>query len=169
MNIFELVSMTLTLPMMIQFISVIFIGVLLVFLVKARKQTKQDIHDIVELRRDLRALTAAALGVGERVLKVERQQISEISEHNFKRNTSNVKSGKELGRNLSNHLSADTDKVVKFSHHNDSPYEHAIHLVQKGADVNDLVTTCGLSQGEADLVNLLHRISDIGTKKTSRT
>ncbi len=161
MNIFESVSTTLTLPIIIQFISLIFLGVLLLFIVKARKQTKQDSHDIVELRRDLRALTAAALGVGEHVLKIERQQNSDLSEHKLKINnkSSKVNPGNKL---ISN-------SVVKFSHHNDSSYEHAIHLVQKGVDVNELVSTCGLSQGEADLVNLLHRISDVGTKKPSRT
>jgi hypothetical protein len=36
-------------------------------------------------------------------------------------------------------------------------YEPAIRLAQKGADVEDLVATCGLARGEAELIALLHR------------
>ncbi len=36
-------------------------------------------------------------------------------------------------------------------------YEQAISLVQQGFDANQLVQTCGLSRGEAELVTSLHR------------
>lgn len=36
-------------------------------------------------------------------------------------------------------------------------YEPAIRLARKGADVDDLVATCGLARGEAELIALLHR------------
>ncbi len=36
-------------------------------------------------------------------------------------------------------------------------YHHAIALVGKGAGVGDLVSTCGLSREEAELVHLLHQ------------
>ncbi len=36
------------------------------------------------------------------------------------------------------------------------PYDHAIALVQHGADANRLVAHFGLSRGEADLVALVH-------------
>jgi len=137
MNISEFVLTTITFPVLMQLMSLFLLGILLSYLIKTRKQRIKDYHDIKELRRDLRALTTAALGVGERVLKVERQQ---------------------KGGNVNN--------VVKFAQNNESSYEQAIHLVQKGADVDDLVNTCGLSKGEADLVNLLHRINDIGEKKS---
>ena len=143
MNIFEFLLAAITFPVMMQMMSLLLLGVLLSYLIKTRKQRIKDYHDISELRRDLRALTTAALGVGERVLKVERKQKNE--------NVNNMNTN---------------NKVSKFAHNNESSYEHAIHLVQKGADVNDLVNSCGLSQGEADLVNLLHRINDIDDKKS---
>jgi hypothetical protein len=36
------------------------------------------------------------------------------------------------------------------------PYDHAIALVQRGADASRLVAHFGLSRGEADLVTLVH-------------
>ena len=36
-------------------------------------------------------------------------------------------------------------------------YEVAVNLVRKGADVDDLVETCGLSHGEAELIAGLYR------------
>ena len=36
-------------------------------------------------------------------------------------------------------------------------YHHAIALVRKGAGVDDLVSTCGLTPNEAELVHLLHQ------------
>ncbi|MFV1984947.1 MAG: hypothetical protein ACC657_15475, partial [Thiohalomonadales bacterium] len=74
MNISEFLLSTITFPVLMQLMSLFLLGVLLSYLIKTRKQRVKDYHDIKELRRDLRALTTAALGVGERVLKVERQQ-----------------------------------------------------------------------------------------------
>lgn len=36
-------------------------------------------------------------------------------------------------------------------------YEPAIRMVRKGADVDELVSTCGLARGEAELIMMLHR------------
>ncbi|VAW93000.1 hypothetical protein MNBD_GAMMA22-572 [hydrothermal vent metagenome] len=138
MNYIENIFMNLNFFVLLQVTSLLLISVLLLFIVKTKKQQIRDQHDLSELKRDLRALTSAALGVGERVLKVERQQ-----------NNNEVK----------------FDNVNKLSHNNDVSYEHAIHLVQKGVKVNQLVDSCGLSQGEADLVSLLHRIDSIGKKE----
>ncbi len=37
------------------------------------------------------------------------------------------------------------------------PYRQAMHLAKKGASVEDLVTTCGLNRGEAELLLSLYR------------
>ncbi len=137
MNFIETSFANFNLFIVLQAVSLVFIGVLLSFIIRSRKQRLQDYHNISELKRDLRALTSAALGVGERVLKVERNQ---------------------------NNKKIESNRSAKFSHNNDVSYEHAIHLVQKGVKANELVNSCGLSQGEADLVSLLHRIDSIGKK-----
>lgn len=44
-------------------------------------------------------------------------------------------------------------------------YRHAIALARRGADKEALVQTCGLSRGEAELVELLHRSGDSSSEK----
>ncbi len=36
-------------------------------------------------------------------------------------------------------------------------YEPAIRMVRRGADVEELVSSCGLARGEAELITMLHR------------
>jgi hypothetical protein len=38
-------------------------------------------------------------------------------------------------------------------------YRHAISLVERGASTDELVSSCGLARGEAELVHLLHATS----------
>lgn len=38
-------------------------------------------------------------------------------------------------------------------------YNHAIKLVQKGASIDELIATCGLVRGEAELLIRLHRLN----------
>lgn len=38
-------------------------------------------------------------------------------------------------------------------------YDPAIQLAHKGADVDELISACGLSKGEAELIMMLHRKS----------
>lgn len=42
-------------------------------------------------------------------------------------------------------------------------FKHAIALAQRGATTDELMSTCGLAQGEAELLYLLHR-SDAGCR-----
>ncbi len=47
---------------------------------------------------------------------------------------------------------------------NDSHYEQAVMLMDRGATADELIQTCGLSEGEAELMN---RINEIGLEATS--
>ena len=44
----------------------------------------------------------------------------------------------------------------------DRSYAQAIRLVQRGADAEQLVSTCGLARSEAELMCLLHRMEKAG-------
>lgn len=101
---------------------------------KSRRQWLIQYRESVTLYRDLRALTAAAVGVGERVLELERRQ---------------------------RHLAERQDSVDIYDAAN-QPYEQAIRMVQRGAKVSELVDICGLSQGEAELISMLHRMKKAG-------
>jgi len=52
------------------------------------------------------------------------------------------------------------------SKHAERPYEQAIRMVQKGSSVKDLMAVCNLSQGEADLIMMLH--SNSGSNNDGR-
>jgi len=94
------------------------------------------------LQRDLRALANAAVGVGGRVLEIERQQRKQPSVIHVKENVQ----------------SQATPAPVEFYNPNNQPYEQAIRMAQSGATVEDIVNVCGLSKSEAELVTMMHRL-----------
>lgn len=100
-----------------------------------RKIQQQQSISMQSLQRDLRALANAAVGVGERVLIVERQQrkmnIEPVQTHS---------------------------KPVELYDTSNQPYEQAIRMVHSGATVKDIVNVCGLSVSEAELIAMMHRL-----------
>lgn len=121
--------------------------VMAITLLSIRKQRKQQSkHEITveQLQRDLRALANAAVGVGERVLRVERTQ-----RHQQANNTQPVA--------LTSTETATVTPVEYYSPSN-QPYEQAIRMTQTGASVDDIVNICGLSKSEAELVHMMHRL-----------
>ena len=69
--------------------------------------------------------------------------------------------------NLGKHLSVMEQRLRRLSERQDQvemrdpvqqPYGHAIRLAQRGADVNELISNCGLSRGEAELLLRLHGV-----------
>ncbi len=59
---------------------------------------------------------------------------------------------------LEHHMAQVSTQPVKQQHAGPigQAYEVAVNLVRKGTDVEDLVATCGLSHGEADLIKRLY-------------
>ncbi|HEB57686.1 MAG TPA: DUF2802 domain-containing protein, partial [Gammaproteobacteria bacterium] len=100
------------------------------FLMLALRYRRRQDKQLAHLHRDFRALTAAARGVGQRVLEIERRQ-----------------------RNLAERQ----DQLDLYDAANQS-YDQAISLVHQGMGVTELVKNCGLSEGEAELIYLLHRL-----------
>lgn len=118
--------------------------VLIVSLVSIKRQRKlQELQalSMQSLQRDLRALANAAVGVGGRVLEIERNQRKQPSV-------------------VTTHEQpvAATSAPVEFYNTSNQPYEQAIHMAQTGASVSDIVNVCGLSKSEADLVSMMHRL-----------
>lgn len=115
---------------LILIISSLVLFVCSLMLLRGRKRLEQKLNEVNNIQHDLRAITAAAIGVGERVLELERRQrkLSERQEHFDSFDPANV------------------------------TYEQAIHMVKNGADVIELMDMCGLSESEAELVNLMHRL-----------
>ncbi len=95
---------------------------------KIRQLEKQ----LRQARSDLRALTTASVGVGGRVLELERRQ----------RRQSEKK-----------------PEVVIDEPANDT-YDYAIHLAKKGTAIDELVNVCGISRNEAELIQMMHRLKE---------
>ncbi|MDH5778243.1 MAG: DUF2802 domain-containing protein [Gammaproteobacteria bacterium] len=111
-------------------LSVCALLVSVLFLIRSRRELAGRVKEIVTLQRDIRAITAAAIGVGERVLELERRQ---------------------------KRLTERQDTMDIYDPAN-QPYEQAIRMVQTGSDVTELVDICGLSESEAELITLMHRL-----------
>ncbi len=84
---------------------------------------------IHQLEQELGALCNASVGAGEHVLRLEQQMQRIIERQN----------GLEM-RSVG-----------------DRPYNQASQLVNKGANIDDLVDTCGLTRGEAELLVMMQR------------
>lgn len=83
---------------------------------------------IEQLENDLGALCTAAAGEGQHVLRLE-QQMRGLSE---RQDALELRTGTE------------------------QPYARASQLAQDGASVDELVSSCGLTRAEAELVIMLH-------------
>ena len=109
-----------------------------------KRQSKQEII-VEQLQRDLRALANAAVGVGERVMRVERQQRHQSSSH-------------DSNTPVAEATTSSRQAPVEYYNPSSQPYEQAIRMTQNGATVEDIVNVCGLSKSEAELVHMMHRL-----------
>ena len=129
---------------MLPVIVVLFMS-LLAFKQQRKLQNEQKIL-VDSLQRDLRALANAAVGVGGRVMEIERQQ----------RKRPQVVVSQEQ---TSQHQQHNMNHVpVELYSSSSQPYEQAINMAQSGATTDDIVNVCGLSKSEAELVNMMHRL-----------
>ena len=65
--------------------------------------------------------------------------------------------GKRLN-NIERKLRLNTERQDKLELRDidQASYDHAARLVKNGAEVNELVDSCGISKGEAELIKLLN-------------
>lgn len=105
-------------------------SVVLWLLVRNVKRSERSRAPAIEsLNRDLRALCVAASRAGDRLIDVEHQSRRlALRQEQF-----------EMKGSQSEHLT------------------QAIALVKRGAGAEELVATCGMGHGEAELLHLLHR------------
>jgi len=84
---------------------------------------------VQQLEQELGALCSASAGVGDHVVTLE-QQVQRIVER---------------------------QNVLELRTCSDRPYSQANQLVHNGADIEELVDTCGLTRGEAELLVMMER------------
>ncbi len=93
----------------------------------AELHTTRDRLQLAE--QELGALCSASVGAGGHVVKLE-QQVRRMIE---RQDTLELRAG------------------------NDRPYHQASQMVNKGADIGELVDACGLTRGEAELLVMMQR------------
>lgn len=109
--------------------------VLLGIILKQLKQLGSQ-HKIQSdsLTRELHVLTGGLAGMGKHLANLEKQYAALAIKQD------------ELSR----------QQQVQFEQHDNSNYIHASKLIEKGADVHEVVNSCGLSRAEAELLKRLN-------------
>lgn len=97
---------------------------------RSQRMTRQLRKEVTQLRSDIRALTTSSVGVGGRVLELERRL-----------------------RRL-----AQRQEEFDIYESANQPYEHAIAMARKGADIKEIEDICGVSRNEAELIQMMHRL-----------
>lgn len=100
----------------------------LVALRRLRKHLHSREDQTTRNRDDFAALCKASVGAGDHLVRLE-QQVRRLTER---------------------------QDQIEMRSGGDRPYTQAIQMVQNGADVSELITRCGLTRGEAELIAMLH-------------
>lgn len=95
---------------------------------RLRKQMHSREDQNLRHRDDFAALCKASVGAGDHLVRLE-QQVCRLIER---------------------------QDQIEMRTAGDRPYTQAIQMVQRGADVSELVAQCGLTRGEAELIAMLH-------------
>jgi len=94
------------------------------------EETEQELKQRIQsLEQELGALCSASLGAGEHVVRLE-QQVQRITER---------------------------QNQLELRASSERPYMQASQLVNRGANIEELVDSCGLTRGEAELLVLMQR------------
>ncbi len=101
-------------------------------------------NELKQARNDLKALTTTSLGIGGRLLEIERRQRRIVEKQKNEPQASKPQ------------------PVVDIYESANQPYDHAIHLAQHGKEVDEIVSICGISQNEAELIKMMHRLEQAG-------
>jgi biopolymer transport protein ExbB/TolQ len=91
-----------------------------------RLRTRED--QSLRQRDDFAALCKASVGAGDHLLRLE-QHVRRLTER---------------------------QDQIEMRTAGERPYTQAIQMVQRGANVTELVSRCGLTRGEAELIAMLH-------------
>lgn len=99
---------------------------------RGKKFMQEQMAVMGKMQKDIHALCAGAINMGKHVDSLE-LRIRRLAERQDK---------------------------LRVRDPMEQTYSHAIRLAQKGIDVNELVETCGLPWGEAELLLRIHRIQE---------
>ncbi len=116
-------------------ITLIAVGGAVLLFVRLKRHERRHQALINVLRNEIQAMTNSSIGMGRRLVEIEQKL--------------NITAEKQL--ELENR---DPGSVA---------YNQATRLMEMGANVDDLVKSCGIGRPEAELMALLHRELHAGT------
>lgn len=109
---------------------------IIILYIKQKRTDKSAQLLAVALRKEIQLMSSTTIGMGKRIVEVE-TKLEQSLERQF-----------ELEQR-------DPDEVV---------YSQASRLVEMGANVDDLVQSCGIGRPEAELMALMHK--ELNPKKS---
>lgn len=95
--------------------------------ITASKQAVEQ--QLADVLSELKAFKSSTMGIGKKVMNIERDLADTVEKQ----------------------------QDLEFNDPNALPYNQASRLVQMGADVDDLMSSCGISKAEAELLMLVNR------------
>lgn len=104
---------------------------------RARRQLDKQAKQLETVKNDLRALCNAAVHVGERVIRLERNH----GQLQLRQ--------QELGVRQDQMAYVEPEEKV---------FDQAVKLARKGSSIEEIMEICDLSRGEAELVAMMHRL-----------
>ncbi|GAA0787839.1 DUF2802 domain-containing protein [Marinobacterium sediminicola] len=115
--------------LLLTLIACVAVGICLYVLVRLKRQERQHQALINVLRNEIRSMTNGSIGMGKRLMAIERK------------------------------LNITVEKQQELENRDPGAlaYNQAAKLMEMGASVDDLVRNCGIGRPEAELMALLHR------------
>lgn len=113
-------------------ISIIALAFALISLRRVRQQARETEKLIHKLMRDVAASSSGSVGMGQRLLAMEKR------------------------------LQSDVKKTEKIDYYNDDefqPYSQAAQMFKMGMDCDEVARRCGLSRAEASLLEMMQKSS----------
>lgn len=105
-----------------------------IMLLRGTRKLQTESKQVKSIRNDLKALITAAVGVGKRVMELEKRQ-----------------------RNLHDNQ----EKTISYEPAGQF-YDEAAFMAQQGETVEAIMQRCGLSYSEAELVCLMNTLDKVG-------
>ncbi len=119
-------------------VAVLFISAILLF--RTASKLKQEYAQVKVMREDLKAFSVAAIGVGKRVLQLERRQ-----KNIHQKNAQQVQHQQP-------------EKIVSYVESANQSYDEAAFMAKQGHNTESIMSRCGLSHSEAELIYLMNRL-----------
>ena len=115
---------------------ILLLGWLVILSLRLRAQSRKTQALINVVRGEIKAMTTGSIGMGKRLKSIEHRL----------------------------NLTVEKQQELENRDPTQLAYNQAARLMEMGADVDDLVRNCGIGRPEAELMALLHRELEPGTK-----